>query len=149
MTLCVIHQEPKILLGLKKRGFGMGKWNGFGGKVKDGEDIIEAAKREVLEETGVPVENLEPSGKLEFNFEGNPDTIEVNLFRAMDFNGEPVESEEMRPQWFDVGGIPYDEMWPDDRHWLPLFLKGNKLYGKFLFDKKGNEVLKKELSVFT
>jgi 8-oxo-dGTP diphosphatase / 2-hydroxy-dATP diphosphatase len=35
----------KILLGLKKRGFGKGKWNGFGGKLEKDENIIECAKR--------------------------------------------------------------------------------------------------------
>ncbi len=34
-----------MLLGLKKRGFGAGKWNGFGGKVNPGEDIVDAALR--------------------------------------------------------------------------------------------------------
>lgn len=34
-----------VLLGMKKRGFGAGKWNGFGGKVQPGETIEEAARR--------------------------------------------------------------------------------------------------------
>ncbi|MEK7607017.1 MAG: DNA mismatch repair protein MutT, partial [Patescibacteria group bacterium] len=36
LTLCFIHQSPRILLGMKKRGFGAGRWNGFGGKVEAG-----------------------------------------------------------------------------------------------------------------
>ncbi len=44
--------QGRILLGMKKRGFGEGKWNGFGGKVNliDGryqETIEEAAMREL------------------------------------------------------------------------------------------------------
>ena len=35
----------RILLGLKKRGFGEGWWNGFGGKINHNETIEEAAKR--------------------------------------------------------------------------------------------------------
>jgi 8-oxo-dGTP pyrophosphatase MutT (NUDIX family) len=53
LTLCIIHKNSKILLGMKKRGFGAGFWNGFGGKVKEGESIEEAAKRETKEEIGV------------------------------------------------------------------------------------------------
>lgn len=34
-----------VLLGMKKRGFGAGKWNGFGGKVQPGETIEEAARQ--------------------------------------------------------------------------------------------------------
>ena len=52
LTLCVIYQHPRVLLGMKKRGFGKGRWNGFGGKVKEGETIEEATKRETLEEAG-------------------------------------------------------------------------------------------------
>ena len=46
-TLVMITDRVKnqILLGMKKRGFGSGKWNGFGGKVEPNETIEEAAKR--------------------------------------------------------------------------------------------------------
>jgi len=54
-TLCLIHQHPKILLGMKKRGFGQGRWNGFGGKVAPEETVLEAAKREMLEEAGLEI----------------------------------------------------------------------------------------------
>jgi 8-oxo-dGTP pyrophosphatase MutT (NUDIX family) len=37
--------DKQILLGLKKRGFGEGKWNGFGGKVHVGESIAKGAVR--------------------------------------------------------------------------------------------------------
>ncbi|KAJ1429629.1 hypothetical protein B484DRAFT_396306, partial [Ochromonadaceae sp. CCMP2298] len=29
----------EVLLGMKKRGFGAGKWNGFGGKMDPGESM--------------------------------------------------------------------------------------------------------------
>lgn len=133
LTLCIVHQHPKILLGMKKRGFGAGRWNGFGGKVASGETIEGAAKREVSEEAQIKVGELEKKGILEFEFQGNPEILEVHIFRADDFSGAPAESEEMKPQWFNVAEIPLDKMWPDDRHWLPLFLAGKKFRGKFLF----------------
>ncbi len=58
LTLCIIYQYPKVLLGMKKRGFGAGRFNGFGGKVENGESIEEAAKREVVEEVGLNVKSL-------------------------------------------------------------------------------------------
>ena len=39
LTLVLILQDEKILLGMKKRGFGAGRWNGFGGKVREDESI--------------------------------------------------------------------------------------------------------------
>ena len=45
LTLVLVREPGKILLGMKKRGFGQGRWNGFGGKVENGESILEGAKR--------------------------------------------------------------------------------------------------------
>jgi len=45
LTLAFVRRHGEILLGYKKRGFGVGKWNGFGGKVETGETIEDAAKR--------------------------------------------------------------------------------------------------------
>ena len=143
-TLCIIHQHPKILLGMKKRGFGAGRWNGFGGKLKEGESIEDAAKREMREESGVEIKNLREVGIIDFEFKGNPEILEVHIFRSDDFEGEPTESEEMKPQWFFIDEIPFASMWPDDIHWMPLFLKRKKFKGKFLFGEK-DVILKKEL----
>jgi len=134
LTLCIIYNHPQVLLGMKKRGFGMGRWNGFGGKVEKGETIEEAALRELKEEAGIKVtQRLEKIGILDFEFQGNPEILEVHIFRGEKFSGKPTESEEMKPQWFHIDEIPFSEMWPDDIHWIPLFLKRKKFKGKFLF----------------
>jgi 8-oxo-dGTP diphosphatase/2-hydroxy-dATP diphosphatase len=143
-TLCIVHQHPRILLGMKKRGFGMGRWNGFGGKIKDGESIEDATKREMQEESGVEVENLNKIGIMEFEFKGNPEIIEVHVFKSNTFRGNLVESEEMKPQWFHIDEIPFKEMWPDDKYWMPLLLSEKKFRGKFLFGKS-DVILEKKL----
>ncbi len=142
-TLCIVCQHPRVLLGMKKRGFGEGKWNGFGGKVNL-ETIEESAKRETKEECGIEIKNLEKLGIVDFEFRGNPEIIQMHIFRVGNFSGEPKESEEMRPKWFNIDEIPFREMWPDDIYWMPLFLQGRKFKGKFLFDDK-NTILGKEL----
>lgn len=134
LTLCLIHRHPKILLGMKKRGFGVGRWNGFGGKLKEGESLEDAARRELEEEAGILAKDLTEVGTLDFSWPSNAGILEVHIFRIHDFEGEPVESEEMAPKWFDVSEIPYDAMWADDKHWLPLFLAGKKFSGHFHFD---------------
>jgi 8-oxo-dGTP diphosphatase / 2-hydroxy-dATP diphosphatase len=148
-TLCLLYQHPKILLGMKKRGFGMGRWNGFGGKLEPGETIEQAAKREMLEESGVRVSNLIEVGNLDFKFENKPDEIlEVHIFRTEDYSGEPVEGEEMKPQWFNIDEIPFKDMWPDDKYWMPLFLQKKKFKGHFLFGP-GDSVLDYKLEEVT
>lgn len=149
-TLCMIHQHSKILLGLKKRGFATGRWNGFGGKVKEGESIEEAAIRELFEEAGIKTNSLSKIGILDFEFLNGEDSFQVHIFKANDFIGEPMETEEMKPQWFHVDEIPFMQMWSDDLYWMPLFLKGKKFKGRFLLDKpvtaeRQAKILDKEL----
>lgn len=145
LTLCVIHQEPRVLLGMKKKGFGAGRWNGFGGKVEEGETIEGATRRELREEAGIDAHDLEKVGTLDFSFASNPDEIlEVHIFRSTRFSGQPKESDEMRPAWFSQTEIPFEEMWPDDRHWFPLLLAGKKFNGRFHFGE-GDAILEQEL----
>ncbi len=150
MTLCLVHQHPRILLGMKKRGFGAGRWNGFGGKVEDGETIEEAAAREMREEAGLEAVAMEKSGVIDFEFENDTKVLEVHIFRVTKFGGEPLETEEMKPQWFHIDEIPFEQMWPDDAYWLPLLLEGKKFQGRFLFDRPSDaeysaKILNREL----
>ena len=133
LTLCVVHTAGQILLGMKKKGFGAGRWNGFGGKVEAGETIEAAAKRETFEEVGLVAEQLDPFGVLEFSFQQNNETLEVHVFRVLAYRGQPQESDEMAPRWFALNEIPFDKMWADDWYGLPLLLAGKKFRGSFLF----------------
>lgn len=144
LTLCVIYDNEKILLGMKKKGFGEGRWNGFGGKVEEGELVEDAARRELREEAGISVSNIKKRGVLNFEFEGNSEILEVHVFSVADFRGEPQESDEMKPQWFLLEEIPLDSMWPDDKYWLPLLLSGKNFEGYFNF--RGHDtILRHEL----
>jgi len=131
----MLREGDKLLLGMKKRGFGEGWYNGFGGKLEEGESLEEAAFREMKEESGVIARNLNKVGILKFDFIDEREHLEVHVFHVTDYEGEPVESEEMKPEWFHVDEIPFNKMWPDDIHWLPLFLEGNLFEGVFSFDK--------------
>jgi len=145
-TLCLIVRGDEILLAMKKRGFGANKWNGYGGKPKDGENLQTAAIRETEEEIGVRISKLMHLGRMEFYFEGNPDwNQEVNVFRVEEWVGEPTETEEMRPRWFLQSEIPFDQMWLEDRHWMPLFLQSKKFEGEFYYNKDGTAIVKYDL----
>ncbi len=45
-----------------------------------------------------------------------------HVFVADVWRGKPKESEEMRPEWFPVEKLPFEQMWADDPVWLPLVL---------------------------
>ncbi|XP_017558701.1 7,8-dihydro-8-oxoguanine triphosphatase [Pygocentrus nattereri] len=139
LTLVLVVQPERVLLGMKKRGFGAGKWNGFGGKVQSGETIEQAARRELLEESGLTVDILQKIGNITFEFIGETELMDVHIFRADTYTGEPTESEEMRPQWFDIDKIPFSQMWADDVLWFPLMLQKKKFLGYFKF--QGHDVI--------
>ncbi len=141
------HAITDILLGMKKRGFGAGKWNGVGGKVAEGESIEDAAKRETQEEIGVRVSNLSKVAELSFIFPYNSSWNQnIHVYFSSAWEGEPVESEEMSPNWFPVAQIPFSEMWPDDQFWLPNILRRESVRGRFVF-AEGDRIQEQEVEI--
>jgi len=135
-TLLFLFQDDQILLAMKKRGFGAGRYNGVGGKIEGDESIEEAAIRECQEEIDVTPFAPKRVGRLTFrNQEVEGQDMLVHILAAHDWEGEPAESEEMKPEWFFMDMIPYDQMWEDDQYWLPLVLTGHTVMGEFAFDR--------------
>lgn len=146
-TLSFLIKEKQILLAMKKRGFGVSKWNGVGGKRQNGETIKQTALREMEEEIGVRARGLKQVALFTFYYPFEPQSNQtVHAFIAKKWVGEPEETEEMKPQWFSFAKIPYTSMWPDDRIWLPEVLKGNLVKASFLFDRN-NQITEYELKI--
>ncbi len=141
-TLCFLVRKSNdktthVCLAMKKRGFGVGRWNGVGGKVQPDESVEEAAKREAFEEIGVQLTAIEKAAEMTFLFPHKPELdLLVHVYTATNWTGEPTESEEMQPKWFKVNSIPYKEMWSDDEMWLNKVLEGHKIVATFSFNEK-------------
>ncbi len=136
-TLVFLRRGDEILLAMKKRGFGAGKWNGSGGKVEQGETVEQAMIRECEEEIGVVPLKFRKVAVHDFRGVANGEAWGNigNTYICDEWRGEPHETEEMAPKWFRLSEIPYDEMWQDDKLWLPLVLDGKLLETTFTFDK--------------
>ena len=150
-TLAMFIREGKLLLGMKKRGFGVGKWNGYGGKLFEGETPEEAAVREIREESGITLatSDLTHLGTIDFYYAGKPDwDQQCMVYRIDEWNGEAVETEEMRPEWFAFADIPYESMWVNDPYWLPHLLAGEKFTAEFHFDGEGKKIEKQKVFTF-
>lgn len=145
-TLCLLMKDNKILLAKKKKGFGAGRYNGAGGKLEGNETPEEAMIRETQEEIYVTPTKYEKVGLISFDefFKGEKTRLFLHLYIVYEWEGDPTESDEMKPEWFDIKDIPYDNMFPDDKYWLPLILKGRKIKAYFEFDEEWN-VLSKEI----
>lgn len=135
VTLLFLIKDDQILLAMKKRGFGAGRFNGIGGKIEPGETVEQAMIRECQEEIEVTPTNYWKVAEHDFLVEGgNAWRMYAHVYFCDKWEGEPNETEEMAPQWFNRSNIPYDQMWQDDAHWLPQVLEGQKLFGYFTFD---------------
>jgi 8-oxo-dGTP pyrophosphatase MutT (NUDIX family) len=137
VTLLFLVQGDEILLAMKKRGFGEGRWNGCGGKVEPSETIEQAMIRETQEEIGVTPIIYEKMAIHDFIMEDHED-FEAHTYVCTEWEGGPVETEEMAPQWFAKNAVPFDQMWQDDIVWLPAVLRGKKLKTRFTFDAQNN-----------
>lgn len=132
-TLLFVIVDGSILLIRKKRGLGQGKINGPGGRLEAGETPLEGALREVREEVCVEARQATKCGELYFQFVDGY-SIHVHVFRAAALVGEAQETPEAVPLWVGLDAIPYDEMWADDRLWIPHMLDDQPFEGYFIFD---------------
>jgi 8-oxo-dGTP diphosphatase len=153
-TLCfLIEGDPpqRILLGHKKVGFGKNKYGGVGGKLNRGETAVHAAVRELEEETGVRAReaDLMRMAHLTFLFPYKTAWSQVvHVFVTHKWVGEAVESREIKPSWFSVDEIPFERMWADCRHWLPLVLDGQQTRARFTFCSDNETIGEMEVSAW-
>ncbi len=132
-TLLFVVRGSRILLIRKHRGLGQGKLNGPGGRIEAGETPREAAIREVEEELCIQAVGPRQIGELAFQFLDGY-SLQVFVFRTGRFRGKPRATDEATPIWTHVERIPFDEMWQDDRYWLPLLIKETPFQGRFVFE---------------
>lgn len=151
--------NSRVLLGLKKRGFGAGKFNGYGGKLEAGESMRACCSRELEEECGlrVPPAAFQRRAVLTFNMLADgmksadgtiASRIEVHAYSCLlsEATGSVIETDEMAPEWFPIDAPPLPKMWADDEHWLPHVLSGMDVVGAFLF-KDASTILSKRVEV--
>lgn len=137
-TILFLRDAPRVLLGYKKRGFGVGLWNGVGGKKENGESIDQTAVRECEEEIYVSPKELSLVGIFRFYFD--PQSYlsgkdqESHVYFCDQWAGEVSESDEIRPSWFNESAVPYDSMWSYHRISMPLILGGRAIRASFHFD---------------
>lgn len=137
-TCLVIVKKGNFLLFIKKkRGLGKGYITFPGGKIEKDEKAEECAYRETFEELGIRI--LEPKlvALIDFYLDSKLEE-KMYVYLTEKFEGIPSETEEALPMWLNF--IPYDEMWADDKYWLPLVLEGKKVCCYFIFSENWKEL---------
>jgi 8-oxo-dGTP pyrophosphatase MutT (NUDIX family) len=130
-TICFLVKNGQVILAKKKSRVGAGFYNGYGGKLEEGETLAECAKRETYEECGIQIEldQTELAAVIDFYAGENPQ-FSCHIFIAKDWKGEGFESDEMGPpEVFSLDALPYDQMLAGDRLWFERIMKGERFKG--------------------
>lgn len=99
-----------------------GKYNGLGGKLEAGEDVVAGMCREIQEEAGITSETLELAGTVSWpGFGKNGEDWFGFIFRILNFSGVPLHSnEEGTLDWIEIKRVSSLPLWEGDQHFLPL-----------------------------
>ncbi len=100
----------------------LGKYNGLGGKMERTEDIASCMKREIYEEAGIEVTQMQMRGTVNWTCFGPKGEDWLGfIFLIEAFNGEPFKScAEGTLEWVKIDQLGSLPMWEGDKHFLPL-----------------------------
>ena len=143
-TLCyVIDKNSNSTLMIhrvkKKNDYHREKWNGLGGKFEPGESPEECAVREIEEESGLIIKNIEMKGFITFPmFDGKEDWY-VFLFTADEYEGELIDSNEGNLDWIPNEKLTEINLWEGDKYFIPWIFKEKFFSAKFIYEN-GNYI---------
>lgn len=142
-TLIFIQKGDDLLMlsKVKSTSFGFGKINGVGGHMEQSEEPFEAARREILEETGLEVRQLDLAAILFIDIHDTPG-IEVFVFKGQYSSGEVRDSEEGHLEWMSREAIDQYEKKVKDLPFLIKVIDEHKANTppamiKYLYDENG------------
>lgn len=100
----------------------LGKYNGLGGKMESGEDVVSCMRREIREEAGIECISMTLRGTLNWpGFGKNGEDWLGFLFLITEFEGSPpARNEEGDLEWIELSKLDALPMWEGDRHFLPM-----------------------------
>lgn len=99
-----------------------GKYNGLGGKLERGEEVVAGMRREIHEEAGIVCEELKLAGTINWpGFGKDGEDWFGFIFRVERFSGTPhARNAEGSLHWVDLEQLSTLPLWEGDRHFLPL-----------------------------
>lgn len=152
-----VLEDDKVLLGLRKQtewGLGKNLIAGIGGKVGDRPEIAnethdKALEREFEEEIGATPELYHRAGQIICLYPHKPEWNQKIAVYIIDrLAGEPVETEAIRPEWYDVNQLPLDQMWDDSQYYLPQVLGGQAVRATFVYGPDNRTVVEETVEVW-
>lgn len=139
-TLIFLTRGDQVLLlkGAKDKRLWPGLYNGVGGHIEQGEDVLSAAQRELQEETGLTSRDLWLCGIVTIDSQTNPGVC-VFIFKGEAMDGTLKLSAEGELEWVQVSNIDQMPLVSDLRVFLPKILHMNFGETPFYAHSKYNE----------
>jgi len=139
-VLIFLTRGSKILLikGAKDKRLWAGLYNGIGGHLEQGEDILSAVNREIYEETGLVSQNLWLCGILTVDTQTNPG-VGVFIFRGESSAEQPISSNEGLIEWVEKAQLLQMPLVEDLPTILPKILDMKPGELPFFFHSSYNE----------
>lgn len=129
-TLCYIEKEHKYLMlhrTKKENDMNKDKWIGIGGKLEEGETVLDCVLREAYEETGLKLINPTYRGVIYFRNSYYYDE-DMHLFTCSTFTGDIKECDEGNLEWIDIDDLYSLTLWEGDKIFLDALRRNDPFF---------------------
>ncbi|TCS83153.1 NUDIX domain-containing protein [Tepidibacillus fermentans] len=143
---CLLVKDRQILMLRKEKGRHLGTWLFPGGEIKDQESALDTVKREIKQDIGLTLNQVELRGIVYFmmqEFENDPVLAKTILyvFYSEDFTGELHPSNKGTLEWVPLNEIWNREIGRNDELFIPPMLENKKVtFAKFYHNKDKERV---------
>lgn len=141
-TLIFLTRAGQVLLikGAPHKRLWANRYNGLGGHIEPGEDVLAAARRELYEETALTVPELRICGTVLIDTGQNPGIV-LFVITGPCPEGTPLTSREGEPEWVAVADLPTLPLVEDLPLLLPRVLAHRPdeppFSGRYVYDEAG------------
>lgn len=136
-TSCFLVRDDEVLLAMDMKGKKRGQWSGINKLVDQNEGLFEATTKAIRRILGVSPLSLNKAAEVNLYFDKGDIVNEIiHVFLSDNWDGQPKQHDDYRLDWFLKDRLPFNQMMPDDIHWLPKVLSGNRLKCEFLYQDR-------------